>query len=97
MIQTCPKHPSDDLTQMNFELKCLTCQNVIAVIKNSIPIKIDFTNNFSSGLLDSFKPHKKDIANFTNWRKENLKFLLEMDIKPGIVLDIGAGAGLFHP
>ena len=97
LILTCPIHLSDELSLMNSELKCLTCNSVIGIIKNSSPIKIDFTNNFSSGLLDSFKPHKKDIAKWTNWREANLKFLLEMGIKPGIVLDIGAGAGVFHP
>ena len=93
---TCPIHLNSKLIKNNFELKCLICDSSVGIIKNSSPIKIDFINGFESGLLETYDA-KSDTQKWTNWRRENLEFLLKMNIKPGLVLDIGAGPGEFHP
>lgn len=49
-----------------------------------------------SGLLKVSTPSEKASTKLTNWKTENLQFLLEMKIKTGIVADIGSGAGVFH-
>jgi len=66
-------------------------------VLNSNPAKIDFTNNFSSGLSTEISEKDSEIRNWTYWRKENLKFLLSRNIdKDSLGLDIGAGDALFH-
>ena len=59
MILTYPMHRSDALIEMNFELKCSTCKNFIAIIKNSSPAKINIRESFSRAILDGFEPYKK--------------------------------------
>ena len=67
-------------------------------VLNSNPAKIDFNNNFSSGLLTDSSEKDSDTRYWTNWRKENLEFLLSRNInKDSLGLDIGAGDALFHP
>lgn len=67
-------------------------------VLNSDPIKIDFNNNFSSGLLMNNNETRSDTKNWSNWRKENLRFLLNRGIdKDSLGLDIGAGDAVFHP
>jgi len=67
-------------------------------VLNSDPVQIDFNDNFSSGLLKDSSRKDSDTRNWTNWRKENLKFLLSRNIdKDCLGLDIGAGDAKFHP
>ena len=67
-------------------------------VLNSDPVKIDFNNNFSSGLLMNNNETRSDTKNWSNWRKENLRFLLSRGIdKDSLGLDIGAGDAAFHP
>ena len=67
-------------------------------VLNSNPAKIDFNNNFSSGLLTDSSEKDFDTRYWSNWRKENLEFLLSRNInKDSLGLDIGAGDALFHP
>ena len=92
----CPKHPSNELSLDVTNLECTQCSGVIAIVKNFKPLKVDFTCGFDSGLLTNHN-HFGDVSKWTNWRRENLEFLLKMNIKSGRVLDIGAGPGDFHP
>ena len=80
------------------ELRCFKCINGSGYkILNLFPVKIDFTNGFLSDLLNTSRIGT-DSINWTNWRKENLEFLLSRNIKKdSLGLDIGAGEALFHP
>ncbi len=100
-LLVCPKHQTDLLFLKDTnEIICNKCVGGEGSFKvlNSDPVKIDFNNNFSSGLLTDSSKKDSDTRNWTNWRKENLKFLLSRNIdKDSLGLDIGAGDALFHP
>ena len=58
------------------------------------PVKIDFVNNFKSEL--KIKSKTTNSKNWSNWRKENLKFLLSRNLNKDLLgLDIGAGDSPF--
>lgn len=99
-LLVCPKHQTDLLFLKNTnEIICYKCGGEGSFkVLNSYPVKIDFNNNFSSGLLTEISKKDSDTRNWTNWRKENLKFLLSRNIdKDSLGLDIGAGDARFHP
>lgn len=93
-ILICPKHPNNDLILENTTFVCLDCGIVANKISTS-PIKVDFTSDFNSGLLKNYT--KEKYKHWSNWKLENLEFLLKMDLKPGLIIDLFAGPGDFHP
>lgn len=95
-ILVCPDHTTEPLTlKEDFELTCVLCSKSFKVLDNS-PVKIDFTNGFISGLLDASRIGGNP-KHWTNWRQENLEFLMGRKIdKDKLGLDIGAGDSLFH-
>ncbi len=99
-LLVCPKHQTNFILCENLnEIACNKCegQNGFKVL-NSDPAKVDFNNNFSSGLSTNRNEKRLDIRNWSNWRKENLEFLLGRNIdQASLGLDIGAGNALFHP
>ena len=62
-------------------------------VLETFPVKIDFIDDFTSELpINTGKKTKK----WTNWRKENLAFLLSRNINKNLLgLDIGAGSSPF--
>ena len=96
----CPKHQTDLLFLKNInEIVCNKCVGGGSFkVLNSDPVKIDFNNNLSSGLIMDSIEKRSDSKNWSNWRNENLNFLLGRNIdKDSIGLDIGAGDAAFHP
>ena len=66
-------------------------------VLNSDPVKIDFTNNFTSELSTDINEKIFNTKNWSNSKKDNLKFLLDRNInKDSLGLDIGAGDARFH-
>ena len=100
-ILVCPKHLTSPLLLENTsELYCSECNSPVAerrgakVLETS-PFKIDFINNFTSELQINFET--TNSKKWTNWRKENLTFLLSRNInKDSLGLDIGAGNSPFN-
>ena len=95
-ILTCPMHSSNLVVLNKNDLECSICDTVIGVVICKSPIKIDYLNNFVSGLLKVSTTSETASKKLTNWKTENLNFLLDMRIKPGIIADIGSGSGVFH-
>jgi len=94
-LLTCPKHSSNKIIQYENQLKCNLCGITVGIIITRSPVKINFLNDFNSGLLKGTMP-VVEVKKYTNWKSENIKFLLEMKIKNGIVVDLGSGVGVFH-
>lgn len=79
----------------NYEISCFECKKNFPILENK-PVKIDFTHGFVSGLLKNSR-RDPNPQKWTNWRKENLKFLKSRNIETSkLGLDIGAGDSLFH-
>ena len=95
-ILTCSKHSSNKLNLIANQLLCTLCNGKVADVVSRSPVKIDFLDNFQSNLLTGSES-SVTVKKFTNWKTENLNFLLEMKINTGITVDIGSGAGVFHP
>lgn len=95
----CPKHLTESLLLDGNYLFCRRCtkrSNSYKVL-NFEPVKVDFTNSFDSGLLRDFGVRRENTRFWSNWRRENLSFLLSRNIKGDhLGLDIGAGDGIFH-
>ena len=90
----CPKHLTDLLfLQKTNEIICNKCVGGGCFkVLNSDPVKIDFTNNFSSELSTDISEKKFNTKYWSNSKKDNLKFLLNRNIdKDSLGLDIGAG------
>ena len=99
-LLVCPRHQTDLLFLKNTnEIICNKCGGEGSFkVLNSDPAKIDFKNNFSTGLSTGSSEENSDTRAWSNWRKENLKFLLSRNLnKDGLGLDIGAGDAQFHP
>ena len=96
-LLVCPQHFLKPLIVSNSRVSCSQCSQCEGEILRVEPFKLDFTNQFSSGLIKN-TGKKPEIANFTNWRRENLKFLLERHIHADdLGLDIGAGDQKLRP
>ena len=95
----CPKHQKESLLLDENYLFCRRCterSNSYKVLDFE-PVKIDFTNFFDSGLLRDFGVKRQNTRFWSNWRRENLSFLLSRNIKSDdLGLDIGAGDGIFR-
>jgi SAM-dependent methyltransferase len=99
-ILACPKHLTDLLFLQNTnEIICNKCVGGGRFkVLNSNPVKIDFTNNFSSEISTDISENKFNTKNWSNSKKDNLKFLLNRNIdKDSLGLDIGAGYQSFQP
>jgi len=101
----CPNHLTSPLFLQNTsELYCSECSHTvtekrvrsgIGKVLETSPVKVDFIDNFTSKLQNNYE--KNNSKNWTNWRKENLSFLLSRNInKDSLGLDIGAGNSPFN-
>ena len=98
-LLVCPKHLTDLLCLQNTnEIICDKCvEGGRFKVLNSDPVKIDFTSSFSSELSVDINEKKYNTENWSNSKKDNLKFLQNRNIdKFALGLDIGAGDQLFQ-
>lgn len=100
----CSKHLSSPLfLSTNLELHCFECGSAkaegvgkVGKVLSTYPLQIDFVEHFTSEL--PIRQKKILKKSWTDWRQENLSFLLSENInKKSLGLDLGAGTSPFSP